>query len=139
MAGLDLTPEEIAQACDIDAARQAYPLVMNITQVAAMLGVSVKTVRGWRSRGYLNNTFRRRGKRLFFWRDRVLRWFFNGPRWKFKGNKHEKTPQGRGAALPRELADHDLPARQGQDLPDGLPLEGAAQGREPRHPEPQGG
>jgi excisionase family DNA binding protein len=55
---------------------------MSSAQVAALFGVSVKTIYEWKDRGRLDGTFRRRGKHVLFWRDRVIHLIFNGPEWK---------------------------------------------------------
>ena len=42
----------------------------------------VGTIRDWVSKDRLDGSFRRRGKHLFFWRDKVLDIVFNGTEWK---------------------------------------------------------
>ena len=59
-----------------------FPPVLNVTQAAELLGVSVKTIYDWSSKGRLRRCSRRRGKRLYFWRDRLIREVFEGKEWK---------------------------------------------------------
>jgi len=58
-----------------------FPPVLNVTQAAELLGVSVKTIYDWSSKGRLRRCSRRRGKRLYFWRDRLIREVFEGKEW----------------------------------------------------------
>jgi hypothetical protein len=60
---------------------EAFPPFLNLEDVAHLLGRSIKTLREWISKGYFKGCFRKRGKRLSFWRDRVVERFFNGPEW----------------------------------------------------------
>jgi excisionase family DNA binding protein len=55
--------------------------VLTTAAVAVLLSVSKKTVDEWVARGYLDGTFRKRGKHRLFLRDRVLDRVFNGPEW----------------------------------------------------------
>ena len=50
-----------------------FPPVLNIQQAAQLLQVSVKTIYDWSSKGYLKACCRKRGKRLFFWRNQLVR------------------------------------------------------------------
>ncbi len=61
--------------------RQQFPPIVSPEQVAHMLGFARATVYEWISKGRLDGTFRRRGKHVRLWRDRVLDRFFNGPDW----------------------------------------------------------
>ena len=58
-----------------------FPLVLSVPQAAALLQIPLKTLYEWSSRGYLKRCSRRRGKRLFFWRDRLVRNLFEGEEW----------------------------------------------------------
>ena len=59
-----------------------FPPVLNIQQAAELLQVSVGTLYEWSSKGYLKGCCRHRGKRLFFWRDGLIREMFEGKEWK---------------------------------------------------------
>jgi len=73
-----LSGEEISQACT--AAK--IPIILSPQQLGELLGKSTKTIYEWIAHGYLRGTYRKRGKHIFFWRDRVLRRIFNDPEWK---------------------------------------------------------
>lgn len=55
--------------------------VLTTAAVAKLLCVKKKTIDEWVSRGYLDGTYRKRGKHRLFWRERVLDRVFNGPEW----------------------------------------------------------
>ncbi len=57
-----------------------YPPILTIAQAAAMLQVPVGTLRFWRTTGRLSGCSRRHGRVLRFYRDRLIRWFFEGER-----------------------------------------------------------
>lgn len=76
-----LSLEEIRQSFEGPDAASVAP-ILSIKQVAALLGVGVGTVRHWLLHDRLEGTYRKRGKRLFFSRDKVLDLLFNGPDWK---------------------------------------------------------
>lgn len=76
----NLSTNEIARAFADEEGRR-FPPILGIEQVGELLGRAVSTIREWVAKGYLDGCFRRRGKRLAFWRDRVIDKFFNGPDW----------------------------------------------------------
>jgi excisionase family DNA binding protein len=55
--------------------------VISPAQLAALCGVSTKTIYHWIAAGRLDGTFRKRGKHVLIWRDRALDTLFNGPDW----------------------------------------------------------
>jgi hypothetical protein len=57
---------------------EKYPPILTIAQAAEMLQVPVGTLRFWRTTGRLNGCSRRYGRVLRFYRDRLIRWFFEG-------------------------------------------------------------
>ena len=59
-----------------------FPPVLNVQQAAELLHVSINTIYEWSSKGYLKGCGRKRGKRLFFWRDRLISELFGGKEWK---------------------------------------------------------
>jgi len=59
-----------------------FPPVLNIQQAAELLQAPIGTIYEWSSKGYLKGCCRRRGKRLFFWRDRLISELFGGKEWK---------------------------------------------------------
>lgn len=75
-----LTPAEIAEAFAGDACGQT-PVVLSPEQVAGLIGRSRKTVYDWLTKGRLEGTYRKRGKHILFWRNRVLDRIYNGPEW----------------------------------------------------------
>lgn len=58
-----------------------FPPVLSASQAAEFLQIPIKTLYEWSSRGHLKGCSRRRGKRLFFWRDRLIRELFEGKEW----------------------------------------------------------
>ena len=75
-----LSKAEIQQAfADISGAQ--FPPILTVTQLAALLHISVKTVYDWIAKGRLDGVFRKRGKHHLIWRDRALELLFNGPTW----------------------------------------------------------
>lgn len=87
MSSIALKPSEVHAALDSEALRDRYPPVCQKPQIAALLGISIKTLDEWMAHGRLDGTYRRRGKRVFFWRDRVVEIIFNGKEWSSYG-KH---------------------------------------------------
>ena len=57
------------------------PPIVSPTGLAEVLGLSVKTVYEWIARGRLDGAFRKRGKHVLIWRDRVIEEIFNGKDW----------------------------------------------------------
>jgi excisionase family DNA binding protein len=79
---IGLKPSEIATAFDSEDVRRRFPPILSVPQVAELLGgLSKKTVYMWIAKHRLDGCFRRRGKHVLFWRDRVLDRIFNGPQW----------------------------------------------------------
>lgn len=78
---VNLKPTEIARAFDLEVLRQQYPPIQSPEQVGLMLGFARSTIYQWADQGRLDGTFRKRGKHIRFWRDRVLDKFFNGSEW----------------------------------------------------------
>src|SRR5689334_20634755 len=58
-----------------------FPPILSPTQLAALLGLSPKTVYEWIAKGRLDGSFRKRGKHVLIWRDRALHVLFNGKDW----------------------------------------------------------
>ena len=76
-----LTTGEIAQAYSPDGGSPAPP-ILSPAQLAALCGLSVKTVYQWLAQGRLDGAFRKRGKHVLLWRDRAVAIIFNGAEWK---------------------------------------------------------
>ncbi len=77
---LTLTKDELRRPF-VDAEGHDHLPIMTPTQLAALCGVSVKTIYHWIARGRLAGAFRKRGKHVLIWRDRALDRIFNGPDW----------------------------------------------------------
>ena len=96
MAGSKRTPivsrEQIRAAFETDG---KFGVILPTWQVAALLGISVKTLYEWIAHGLLDGAFRKRGKHHFFWRDKVVDLVLNGPEW----------PKARGRRL-KAISDH---------------------------------
>jgi len=76
-----LSKEEIQQAFSGPAA-EMVPVILSPAGLAALLGLSRKTVYEWIAKGRLDGAFRKRGKHHLIWRDRALDLLLNGPDWK---------------------------------------------------------
>lgn len=75
-----LRKEEIARPFG-GAGSDAYPVILSPDQLAALTGLSVKTIYEWIAKGRLDGAFRKRGKHVLIWRDRALDLLFNGKEW----------------------------------------------------------
>ena len=75
-----LTAEELTTNCASGPGAEKFPPILTIAQAADMLQVPVGTLRFWRTTGRLNGCSRRYGRVLRFYRDRLIRWFFEGER-----------------------------------------------------------
>ena len=75
-----LQKEEIERAFAEGSGTQV-PVILSPMQLAGLYGVSVKTIYQWIAMGRLEGTFRKRGKHIRFWRDRVIDCLFNGKEW----------------------------------------------------------
>ncbi len=79
---IGLRPAEISAAFTTDELRREFPVILDVPQVTRLLGLSSnKTIYFWIAEGRFDGTFRKRGKHLRFWRDRVIDRFFNGAEW----------------------------------------------------------
>ena len=59
----------------------ADAVVLSAEEAATLLRISLSTLYDWRSQGRLDGTFRKRGKRLLFHRERLLEEIFDGKQW----------------------------------------------------------
>jgi excisionase family DNA binding protein len=75
-----LNRDEIARAF-AGAEGERFPAILAPSGLAALLGLSVKTVYEWIARGRLDGAYRKRGKHVLIWRDRALDLIFNGKEW----------------------------------------------------------
>ncbi len=72
---LGLTKAEIAKIAE------GSPDVLSPQQAADMIGAKLKTVYDWSHQGRLSGCARKRGRRLFIFRDRFIEEIFNGREW----------------------------------------------------------
>lgn len=72
-----LSSAEISRSFADDAGQRFGP-ILTTEDVAVLLQVPAKTVYAWIAAGRLDGTFRKRGKRNLFWRDKVIDKIFNG-------------------------------------------------------------
>ena len=70
---LNLTADEIARPFAGRTGASNSPPILSPEQLAELLGLSVKTIYEWMSKGRLDGAYRKRGKHALFWRDRALR------------------------------------------------------------------
>ena len=71
-----LSDRELAAAFADPTWAEKYPPVLTISQAAALLQIPLQTLYQWRSRGLLGGCSRRVGKRVLFFRDRLLKQIF---------------------------------------------------------------
>lgn len=73
---IKLTKKEIAAAFGNDAAGD-FPPILTMEQVSEMLQVPMSTLKQWKTEGRFDGCFRRVGKRVRWFRDRVIEKYFN--------------------------------------------------------------
>ncbi len=71
--------DEIRRVFDTDVWALRFPPILTTEQVLAMLQVPRSTFDLWKAKGYFDGSYRKRGKRVRFMRDKVIESFFNGP------------------------------------------------------------
>jgi excisionase family DNA binding protein len=79
--------EAVRQLFDNSVGKDHFPPVLSPQQAAALLNISVHTLYQWLSKGYLKGCSRRRGKRVFIWRDALVVGLFRGPSWRARDEK----------------------------------------------------
>ena len=77
---LNLTQEEIDRAFSSGDWGKQFPQVLTFTMASQLINTPVQTLREWRSKGYLSSCSRLVGRRVGFFRDRLIDWYFNGRR-----------------------------------------------------------
>ena len=70
---MQLAHDEIAKALSRDS---SIPAILKTPEAARLLRVSKKTLYEWLAQGLLSGTYVKRGKHLFFWRDKLIEAFF---------------------------------------------------------------
>ena len=76
-SSLRLTDKEIALSFSDPLWAEKFPPIMSVEQAAALLQLPVATIYDWRSRGLLGKCSRKVGKRVHFFRDRLVQHVFN--------------------------------------------------------------
>src|ERR1700722_4806051 len=71
---------EIARAFAEESGHQFRP-ILSAADVATLLNLSIKTIYEWVAKGHFDGAFRKRGKHLLFWRDKLIDIIFNNPNW----------------------------------------------------------
>ena len=74
---LKLSEQEIKSAFTTGPWAERFPPVLTIDQAAELIQIPKSTLYDWRSRGVLDRCSRRIGKRVRFFRDRLLQQIFN--------------------------------------------------------------
>jgi hypothetical protein len=74
---LALTGAEVSAAFSAGPWAEQYPPLLTMDQAAALLQIPKSTLYQWRSRGLLKRCSRRAGKRVLFFRDRLILTVFN--------------------------------------------------------------
>ena len=77
---LQLTNDEIAGAFQ-GASSERCREIVSPDQLANLLGLSVKTIYEWLSKGRLDGAYRKRGKHCLIWRNRAFDILMNGKEW----------------------------------------------------------
>ena len=75
-----LSKTEIQQAFAEDTG-PPVPQILTVQELADLVQISPKTIYEWCSKGRLDGAYRKRGKRILFWRNRAIDLIFNGPEW----------------------------------------------------------
>jgi len=75
-----LTTEEISRSFQDDWGGR-FPPILNRDQACELLQIAPSTLYEWKSKGRLSGCYRKRGKHLFFWRDKLINTIFNGKEW----------------------------------------------------------
>lgn len=75
--GLKLNDQEIKSAFTEGPWAERFPPVLTIDQAAELIQIPKSTLYDWRSRGVLDRCSRRVGKRVRFFRDRLIQQIFN--------------------------------------------------------------
>lgn len=75
-----LSQAEIRSAFSSESGRPVPP-ILSLSLVSQLTGVTCKTLYQWIAQGRLDGSFRKRGKRHLFWRDRLVEILFNGSEW----------------------------------------------------------
>jgi len=60
---------------------QQFRPILSAADVATLLNLSIKTIYEWVAKGHFDGAFRKRGKHLLFWRDKLIDVLFNDPNW----------------------------------------------------------
>lgn len=76
----NLTPQEVVAPFQ-GPWGDRFPPILHRPQVAELFGVTVKCIDNWKALGRLNGSFRKRGKHIFFWRDRLIHLIYNEKEW----------------------------------------------------------
>lgn len=75
-----LADEEIGRSFEGNWGK-TYPPVLSIAQASELLQISRSTIYEWIAKGRLDGCFRRRGKHIRLWRDKLIDIIFNGKEW----------------------------------------------------------
>ena len=76
-SSLKLTDKEIGLSFSDPLWAERFPPIMSLEQAADLLGLPKATIYDWRSRGLLGSCSRKCGKRVHFFRNRLIDLVFN--------------------------------------------------------------
>jgi len=76
-----ISTEEIRQAFERGEFAQRLPPILTKRHVADMFHFGIGTINDWLSKGRFDGAYRRRGKHIRFFRDRIVDIYFNGREW----------------------------------------------------------
>ncbi len=66
------SPERVESPSPYTTPEGALPPILTLAEVAKYFDRQPNTIYEWKARGLMDNACRKRGKHLFFWRDKVI-------------------------------------------------------------------
>lgn len=65
------TPERVECPSPYISHEETLPPILTLAEIAAYFDRKPNTIYEWKAKGLLDEAYRKRGKHLFFWRDKV--------------------------------------------------------------------
>lgn len=67
------SPERVETPSSYISHEESLPPILTLEDVAAYFDREPNTIYEWKAKGLFDNACRKRGKHLFFWRDKVIK------------------------------------------------------------------